>query len=327
MYKKLLIITIVLIIILSGCDCKQSGSEYTVSQAVLSTQNSLITLQDSNSGFTSGQYVFYSTQDGLYRSNPDGSGKILLFSNSYTRLIGNIRGWVYYIDKDDLLYKVDENGLQKKVLANSEIADAVIMNNTVYYIQSGNLFSVDANDSVNQYMKLPQVILQLPYHLIADGDCLYICTYFELGQCNIYTCNLQNGQIELALKSVCDDPFMIDKGNVIQVTNTGQDNHIFQQDIITGDKQNITDFTGILFDMGIYQDWLIYITRSNNENKLYINGLNRKTGHTFQLLSQGDHIFQTLSSQVLIIDSENQAICRFIISNNDQYFDTFSEAD
>ena len=329
-FKKLMVYGIVFLLLLTSCHAK---SEREIPASSLATSPAIPSISQASpavsytpaSSYIAGQYMFYTDENGLYRTNLDGSGKMMLESSKYLRLVGNIIQWIYFTDKDNKLYKIDENGQQKKMLLSSPVFDAIVIKDTVYYIQSKNIFSIDTSDAVKQFMEIPEDILQLPYNLKSDGADLYVCNYLEKGICTIYKCDLQNGRFTPKLENVLYDPFVIYEGTAIQVNDSGQNSQIIKQNIGTGQKEKIVDFTGLLCDMGVYHDWLIYITLPDSENQKYINGFNMSSGKAFQLKSDGDYIYQILPSQILLMNSDNKSISSLVIDGDKAYFEIFND--
>lgn len=272
-----------------------------------------------------GAYLFYTAADGLYRANLDGSEKMLLKSSAQLRYIGSLDGWVYYTDGDNRLWKTDADGQREDALTREPVLDAIMVNGTLCCIQAGKLFRLDTDGQLRPLTQIPQDILELPFNLKTDGTGLYICTYGEQGICSVYGCDLLTGHIDLRAANIADNPFVLCEDQAIQATDSGTDDQIFTQSFATGEKQMLLSYTGCLYDMCVSGDWLLYITQPSEGSKKYMNGFHLRSRETFQLEAPGDDIYQVSASAILIMNSEDHSISRFIINGDQPYFGAVHE--
>lgn len=268
------------------------------------------------------QYVFYAISNNLIRSDLDGSNKIILDSGEYIDYKGRINNWVYYTDKDNKLYKIDVNGHGKTLISDALNLDVIVQNDIVYYFESDKIYKIKGDESTAQLCnQVPKYISKDFKGLISDGPNLYLYTWSdEAGACNLYRCDLNNGNISLVLKHIYDGgtPFLIYNGSIIE----GNDN-ILKKDIKTGKKETMVQYDGGLYHMSIYKDWLVYITYSLGDNYKYINGYNFNTGKTFRTDSPGDFIYEVLPSQLIIYNSSDDQFSRLNIEDNNAHIETF----
>lgn len=310
MYKRYLIYIFALILILTACN-RSEGSSHAAAATQTSPADSIAPSTDT--------YIYYTADEGLIRVNADGKENVLLFKGAYVRLIGNIDGYIYFTDRDGMLYKMNENGEQKRLLFAAPVADAVAAGGAVCFIQSNELCRLNADDSVTRLMQIPESILQQPYNLGTDGPGLYICAYLEQGVGRIYKCSPESGRIVPQLEDVRYSPLVINKGCAFQAQVTGTGSRIFKQYISSGEKETVLDVTGLLFDMSVSGDWLIYISRPENESQTYVNGFNIISGKAFRLETQSDYIYEALPSQVLLLDSDDKSLSMLKISDDRAY--------
>jgi hypothetical protein len=277
---------------------------------------------ESSAVLTSSSCVFY-TADGLYRANPDGSDKMLLKSGGDLRYIGSLNGWVYFTDEGDRLRRTDTIGRQEESVTRDPVQDAIMVNDTLYYIEAGKVFCLDTGDQ--PLIEIPQDILALPFNFKTNGKDLFICTYGEQGNCSVYQCGLTKGSVDLVAANIYDNPFVLYEDEAIQVSDTGTDNQIYKQSFATGEKQVLLSYTGLLYDMCVCDGWLLYITQPGEGGAKYMNGYDLHSGHTFQLEAPGDYIYQTTATHVLIVNSEDLSMSRFIINGDTPSFSAFSQ--
>ncbi len=280
---------------------------------------------ETSAASSSGTFLFYTATDGLYRAELDGSEKTLLKSSAYLRYIGSLDGWVYFTDEGSRLWKTDADGQREEALTREPVLDAIMVNGTLYYIQAGKLFCLDADDQLRPLAEMPQDILELPFNLKTDEAGLFICTYAEQGFCSVYGCDLSTGKIDLLAANIHDNPFVLYEDQAIQVSDAGTDNQIFKQSLATGEKQVLLSYTGVLYDMCEYGDWLLYITQPTEGSRKYMDGFNLRSCDTFRLESPGDYFYQTLENQILIMNSEDQSLSRFVINGDQPSFGAFNE--
>lgn len=296
MYKKLLICGLAFICLLAGC--KQAADKTTVS-----------------AGSSAGSWLFYTTADGLYRADFNGSEQKLIKSGGALRYIGSLSGWVYFTDEDNRLLKTDANGQREEAVSGGPALDAIMAGGMLCYVEANKIIGLDADGHAKPLADIPQDILELPFNLKTDGIGLFICTYGEQGDGSVYRCDLAKGRIDMPAANVHSAPFAISDNQAIQVTDTGTDNQIFKQSLVTGEKQVLLSYTGFLYDMCVSGDWLFYITQPNEGGSTYMNGFHLRTGETFQLSAPGDHICQTLAGEILIMNSQDQSISRFMFDS------------
>lgn len=261
----------------------------------------------------SDKYIFYSTGDGLYRTNLDGSGKMLLRSGQSLKFAGATGNWVYYTE-DGKLYRINQDGGQPGLLSDTPVSSVIIVSGNVYCIQSGKIYVLNNNGSLAPVIPIPETLLTEPKALLTDGENLYLGIYYQKSLCDIYKCNATNGNMSLIPGKAHDDPLILKDGYAIEYYGGS----VYKEDMRTRVKETLFNCSDMIMDMTSYNDWLVYITKSLDKDNTYIKGYNIATGKTFSLESKFDYIYQTLPTKIVVCDSEhNDALSLLTINGND----------
>ena len=328
MFRKLsLLYVIVIMLILASCTTyKDNGSSEisaidSMPMATVSKTSDNATPIPEAKNQDIDQYIFYSNTEGLYRYNLDGSGQMLIVDGD-VGYIGNVFNWVIYSD-DKGYYKTDITG-QPKISLLEEAPYFIIVKEDIYFVQNNKILNM-RNDVIREIMDIPDNIKNVFEGFATDGINLYICTENgEVGSCDLYLCNIEVKTIVPVLEDIYSgSTFLIHDNEVIQEMGNSSDNQMIKQNIDTDEKTDLFSFDGVLNDMALYNDWLIYITSLVDESDHIINGYNLETGEKFSYESPGPYIYDVLSTQVNIYDPFKGLMGRLVINGEKAYVENY----
>lgn len=311
-FKKNILLILLVLIIFSGCsDINKSGkSNPENSQATLtSSQITLISPTETNENDE--QFMFYTTNRGLFESNLDGSNKKLMDDIEYGYYIGEINNFIYYDNGN--LYKIDIKGEQKQQLTTMDIDDSIMLNDIIYFVSSNKLYMIESDGSIEVLDSIPGKLRNFDM----DGDKLYLCIIVGGDSCDLYEYNIIEKKFKQILQGLSIEPiFDIKDGIIYFINRTSEKSYIIYYNIKTGEKKNLLEYDNdeLLISINNFQDWLLYTTNKFDIN--YIYGFNIKSGKTFKVTSPGEIINQILPNQVLIYNYKTDLMSRLIINGD-----------
>ena len=101
------------------------------------------------------EYMVFPTREGLVREKCDLTNKMLLVpKNEYSEYLGMYEMWVYYLNDEYSLCKIDLNGEKQKIIS-EEAYYATKLEDQIFFIDNNIVYEVHFDDNLSSVLEIP----------------------------------------------------------------------------------------------------------------------------------------------------------------------------
>lgn len=318
MQNQIMIGSIVISMLLSGCGVQNNNQKYTNSipknmgNIIGNLYNMGNMVQDEN-------FIYFTAWDNrnpiVIKSNFEGTQTETIYHGS-TYNLNLMDGYIYFIDKEnnDAIYKMNTNGQEKTQLYSEQTLSLYLYNNKIYFLNMLDLYlySMDLNGENVTKLSEEQVVMNCIY--FSENKIYYIQKGENLN--DIYKMDVVGQNKELVYSGDYGESvirFFVYHDIIIILTSTG----IYKINTLTGTKELIVHSVSIApYCMNLLGDYFYY----RDSGMGLVHKYNLKTQEDSVISKEKIRYIHLLNNKIFYITESMQYIVMDINGENRKIF-------